>query len=124
MKMPHIKWSDKEKKLCQEQENLINNHIATCSICKASFDSYNKNFGIASTPPCNQFTSQMKDHISKCQTCNQANKKWNDDAISTTPEMRSISNKLGKGIMPSKMELENLTRDLKEKLGVKDDGSS
>lgn len=121
MKMPTLKHSDKEKQLCQTQTSFIENHPKECNICKASLESYNKSFGIAQTPPCKQFMEQMQSHIPNCKICSKANKNWNDDAIPISENMRTIAGKLGRGQMPSAMELENIKRELKEKLGVKED---
>ena len=82
------KWKPEEKILCNFQVNFINSHVDKCSICAKSMESYKNNFGIALTPPCKSFTEQMKKHIESCPICNTVNKKWNDDSIPITNEMR------------------------------------
>ena len=121
MKFPSIKpkHSDAEKTLCKGQELIIKNHVEICRICKASFESYNKNNGISSTPPCTEMTKQLQNHIKNCKICNIANKNWNDDAISISPEMRRLAEKIGKGIIPNKQEMDSLIDELKKKLGDK-----
>lgn len=93
------KYRPEEKRLCQDQEQLIIEHTNQCHICKTSFKEY-KHFGVSHTPPCKEFTNQLRKHVDNCGICGTANKKWNEDAISITPEMRQITGELIKGKIP------------------------
>ena len=82
------KWSESEKQLCLDAQTMIDSHVQGCSVCQLSFKSYQANMNIPMTPPCSQFTTNLKIHISMCQYCNSANKKWNEDSIPVTNEIR------------------------------------
>ena len=81
-------WSESEKQLCLDAEKMIDSHVQGCKTCQASFKSYKDNMNIPMTPPCQEFNTNLKIHISMCQFCTNANKKWNDDAIPITNEIR------------------------------------
>lgn len=118
--MKQDKYSEDEKRLCQEQEQLIIKHTNICETCKTSFKEY-KLFGISSTPPCKNFTQALKEHISKCKICNQANQKWNEDSISTTPEMREIVGSIKQGKLPSPNILKKVASHLFKELQMSSD---
>ena len=109
------KHPESEKRLCKDQEVMILNHTRICRICEKSFDEYNK-CGISNTPPCKQFIDNLRVHIDNCSTCNMANKKWNDDAIPTIPEMRQVSSMISKGQLPNAVLLNKVRSYLMEKL--------
>jgi hypothetical protein len=93
------KHPNSEKELCNEQKQIIENHLKVCSICAKSMQTYKENMNIPMTPPCPQFLKQLQEHINHCLICNDVNKKWNEDSIPITPAMRksvSILSKLKK----------------------------
>ena len=114
------KYSSKEKRLCQSQEQLIIQHTNICHVCKTSFKEY-KAFGVSNTPPCKDFMNQLKKHISNCGTCGTANKKWNEDAIPITPEMRQVTGDLMKGKIPDVSILKRVASHLFGKLEMSSD---
>lgn len=83
-----IKHKDQDKLLYTFQTTYIEIHRKGCVICQASYESYLANMNIPMTPPCNTFMENMKSHIESCDICNNANKKWNEDAIPVTDSMR------------------------------------
>ena len=93
------KWTQKEKRLCQTQEQLTKDHVRICYICHKSFEEYEK-FGISNTPPCRKFTEELQEHIHSCNFCNQAKEKYLEDGIKITPKMRQITAELAKGKLP------------------------
>ena len=86
---PVEKFKASEKELCKEQITLIDSHVLVCSICKKSYDSYQK-YGIPTSPMCKSFEEKLRNHISNCVICNSANTKWNKDAIPITEEAREV----------------------------------
>ena len=90
------KYKEGEKQFCQQHQDIINEHLKECIICKASYQAYLDNHNIPMTPPCNLFTQQVKEHIEKCKTCEEAQRKWNEDSIPVTPKFRSLVSKLTK----------------------------
>lgn len=114
------KYRPEEKRLCQSQEQLIISHTNICHICKTSFKEY-KTFGVSNTPPCKEFMKQLQKHVSNCGTCGTANKKWNEDAIPITPEMRQVTGDLMKGKLPDVSVLKKVSSYLFEKLNMTSD---
>ena len=114
------KWDENEKRLCQEQEILIENHTQTCSICKKSRDEYTK-FGISNTPPCKEFLNQLSNHVNNCNICNQAKNRWNEDGIKITPEMRDVVGALSKGQIPDIMKMKKASSQLFQSLEMSSD---
>lgn len=113
MRLP--KYSNEQKTLCQPQIELIEKHTIECAICRQSRYEYIK-FGVSSTPMCKAFESRLKNHISMCGYCQGVNKRWNEDAIPTIPEMRQVTSILAKGRVPNPILLNKVRGYLMEKL--------
>lgn len=93
------KHPNSEKELCNEQKQIIEEHLKVCFICAKSMQIYKENMNIPLSPPCDEMIRQLQEHINHCLICNDANNKWNDDSIPITPAMRkgvSILSKLKK----------------------------
>lgn len=113
MRLP--KHSESEKRLCQHMESLIDKHTSECMICKKSREEYTK-FGVSSTPMCKSFETRLRSHINMCGFCQGVNKRWNEDAIPTTNEMRQVTAILSKGQLPNPVLLNKVRDYLMEKL--------
>ena len=114
------KYRPEEKRLCQQQEQLIIQHTNQCHICKTSFKEY-KHFGVSHTPPCKTFTEKLRNHVSNCSICGIAEKKWNEDAISITPEMRQVTGELAKGKILDVSLLKKVSNYLFKELNMSSD---
>src|SRR5574337_1460105 len=97
--MKKDKWEKEEKHICIKAEIMMDEHVPNCSICKTSFES-SQQFGIPTSPPCNKMLNKLKLHVDCCKECQTGQKKWNDDAIPITPEMRLIVSQLQSGKLP------------------------
>lgn len=104
--------------LCQAQQDFIDDHRETCPVCKESYRQYIKNHNIPTHPPCKRFEEQMKNHLSSCVTCKAVNKKWNDNAIDVTPELRQVAIDIGDNKIPDKKVLGKAIKHLTDKLGI------
>ena len=112
-KRPEPKYTSKEKQLCKEQINLIEQEVKQCPICRKSYDSYHK-FEIPTSPMCKTFESKFRSHIENCIICNSANIKWNKDAIPITEEVREVIRLLpDKSILSNKEALSLWLKSLK-----------
>src|SRR5690242_13972352 len=89
---------EKDFKLCDIQEALIQIHLQECAICRDSLESYNSNYHIAQTPCCQAFLNGLQEHVEKCNICSKVNKEWNENAIPVSNEMRLITGRMVKGI--------------------------
>lgn len=114
------KWKKEEKRLCAKAEKHIGKHIEGCRICQKSFDSA-KDFDIPTSPMCNTLMQELRQHVDSCGECSTGEKKWNDDAIPITTEMRLAVSQLQSGKMPDMGLMKTVASQLMKELDLTSD---
>ena len=114
------KYSQNEKRLCQQQELITKNHVQSCLICEKSFKEYEK-FGISNTPPCRFFQKELEKHVNFCNVCNEAKEKYLEDGVKIIPEMRKITAQLSKGKLPDVSIMKRVAGYLFKELNMSSD---
>lgn len=114
------KHHESEKKLCDKAEQAIDEHVKNCRICQKSFDSA-KHFNIPTSPPCNNFLKELRKHVDNCSECQTGEKKWNEDAIPITPDMRLLVSQMQEGKMPDVELMKSVASSLMKELGLSSD---
>ena len=114
------KYSQNQKRLCQQQELITENHVKSCFICDKSFKEYEK-FGISNTPPCRYFQKELEKHVNSCNVCNQAKEKYLEDGVKIIPEMRIITAHLSEGKLPDVSIMKRVATYLFKELNMSSD---
>lgn len=114
------KWKEEEKRLCNKAEKHIGRHIEGCLICQKSFESAH-GFNIPTSPMCNTLMQELRQHVDSCKECSTGEKKWNDDAIPITPEMRLAVSQLQNGKMPDVGLMKTVASQLMKELDLTSD---